>query len=55
VLLALATTAGRVLDQNIHGLVTGALDPAAFAPSGSIGATFPHPASPHPDDEKSTK
>jgi hypothetical protein len=54
-LLALATAAGRVLDQNIHGLVTGALDPAAFAPSGTIGAAFTHPASPHPDDEKSTK
>ena len=50
VLLALATAAGRVLDQNIHGLVTGALDPAAFAPSGTIGA-----ASPHPVDEKSTE
>ncbi len=54
-LLALATAAGRVLDQNIHGLVTGALDPAAFAPSGSIGVASPSPESPYPDDEKSTK
>lgn len=54
-LAALATAAGRVLDQNIHGLVTGALDPAAFAPRGTIGAPSPHPAFPHPDDETSMK
>jgi hypothetical protein len=54
-LLALAAATGRVLDQNIHGLVTGALDPAAFAPRGTIGAASPSPDSPHPDDEKSTK
>lgn len=45
-LAALATAAGRVLDQNIHGLITGALDPAAFAPRGTIGAPY---------DEKSTQ
>ena len=52
-LAALAAAAGRVLEQNIHGLVTGALDPTAFAPRGTIGA--PPPASPCTDDEKSTK
>ena len=50
-LLALATASGRVVDQNIHGLVTGALDPAAFAARGTIG----DPDSPNPDDEKSTQ
>lgn len=54
-LAALATAAGRVLDQNIHGLITGALDPAAFAPRENIGAASPYPASPYPDHEKSTK
>lgn len=53
-LLALATAAGRVLDQNIHGLITGALDPAAFAARETIGAPCPNPDSPNPDDEKST-
>ena len=40
-LAALAVAAGRVLDQNIHGLITGALDPAAFAPRGTIGVASP--------------
>lgn len=48
-LLALTTAAERVLDQNIHGLLTGALDPVAFAPSGTISVTSPH------SDEKSTE
>ena len=55
VLLALATAAGRVLDQNIHGLVTGALDPASLGPSGTIGTTSPFPRYPYLDDGKSTK
>ena len=54
VLLALATAAGRVLDQNIHGLVTGALDPAAFAPSGTIGAASPFPTSRTPTTTTTT-
>ena len=54
-LLALATAAGRVLDQNIHALVSGTLDPAAFAPSGSIGAASPNPGLPYPDDDDDEK
>ncbi len=54
-LRALSIATGRVLDQNIHGLVTGALDPADFAARGNIGVASPRPVSPHPDDEKSIK